>query len=109
MNLCKPEMKCHEEKPQTEVCVQMIRAQGNDNTHERAQHINEFNRLFYLYAFGYGSSDKLYPFGGHDWTVGFVEAINVIESSLASTCSRPIFLQPHRPDLSTRKSIQTKS
>lgn len=31
-------MKCHMEKPQT-VCVQMIRAQGNDNTHERAQHI----------------------------------------------------------------------
>lgn len=32
------------------VCVQMTRAQGNDNTHshERAQHINKFNRLFYL-------------------------------------------------------------
>lgn len=30
------------------VCVQMTRAQGNDNTHERAQHINKFNRLLYL-------------------------------------------------------------
>lgn len=38
-------MKCHMEEPQT-VCVQMNHAQGNDNTHERARHINKFQPVY---------------------------------------------------------------
>lgn len=38
-------MKRHMEEPQT-VCVQMNHAQGNDNTHERARHINKFQPVY---------------------------------------------------------------
>lgn len=33
------------------VCVQMIRAQGNDNTHKRALHINKFTRFILMHLY----------------------------------------------------------